>query len=86
MLSDNLNLTVMVGHRMPPKKQKEPEPPTLLSKGAGMVAGLEVWQQNGKFILVDQSTDGRFASDIALWNTGVGLNSTCTKKGKNAKK
>ena len=70
---------------MPPKKQN-PEAKSLVSKGAGMVAGLEVWRQNGKFILVDQSTDGRFASDVALWNTGAGLNGTSTKKGKNAKK
>lgn len=70
---------------MPPKKQN-PETKSLVSKGAGMVAGLEVWRQNGKFILVDQSTDGRFASDVALWNTGAGLNTPTTKKTKNAKK
>ena len=77
---------------MPPKKQNEQkeqknqEVKSLVSKGAGMVAGLEVWRQNGKFILFDQSTDGRFASDVALWATSAGLNVLATKKGKNAKK
>jgi len=77
---------------MPPKKQTEQkeqkiqEVKTLVSKGCGMVAGLEVWQQQGKFILVDQSTDSRFASDVALWATGAGLNTPTTKKTKNAKK
>jgi hypothetical protein len=77
---------------MPPKKQKEQneqkiqETKSFVSKGAGMVAGLEVWRQQGKFILVDQSTDSRFASDVALWNTSAGLNASTTKKTKNAKK
>jgi Tol biopolymer transport system component len=77
---------------MPPKKQNEQkeqktqEIKSLVSKGAGMVAGLEVWRQNGKFILFDQSTDSRFDSDVALWNTSAGLNVLATKKGKNAKK
>lgn len=74
---------------MPPKKQNEQknqEIKSLVSKGAGMVAGLEVWRQQDKFVLVDQSTDGRFASDVALWNTSAGLNAPAAKKGKNAKK
>ena len=77
---------------MPPKKQNEQKEQkiqdvkSLVSKGAGMVAGLEVWRQNGKFILFDQSTDSRFASDVSLWNTSAGLNVPATKKGKNAKK
>ena len=74
---------------MPPKKQneqKKQEIKSFVSKGAGMVAGLEVWRQNGKFILIDQSTDSRFDSDVALWATSAGLNSPTTKKGKNAKK
>ena len=57
----------------------------LVSKGNGMIAGLEIWRSQGKFILVDSSTDGRFASDVSTWTTG-GLNTRPIKKRKDAKK
>lgn len=59
-------------------------PPTLFSSGSGMTAGLEIWSYAGKFILYDRSTDGRFAADIATWNTAAGLNNATTEIFKNA--
>jgi hypothetical protein len=58
--------------------------PTLVSKANGMIAGLEIWLQKGKFILKDSSIDGRFASDVQVWT--VGLNTKTIKKRKDAKK
>lgn len=58
----------------------------LVSRGAGMIAGLEIWNKKGKFILVDSSTDGRFANDVAQWNGAAGLNTPSPKKRKDAKK
>ena len=48
-----------------------PPIPTLVSTGAGMTAGLELWRSSstGPFILVDTTADGRFATDVATWNT-----------------
>lgn len=40
----------------------------LISKGSGITEGLEFHFQAGKFILVDKSADGRFASDVTTWN------------------
>ena len=59
----------------------------LVSKGNGMIAGLEIWRSKGKFVLVDVSSDGRFASDVEVWTRGlVGLNTKTIKKRKDAKK
>ena len=61
----------------------------LVSKGNGMIAGLEIWRSKGKFVLVDVSSDGRFASDVGVWMTAcgpVGLNTKTIKKRKDAKK
>ena len=59
----------------------------LVSKGNGMIAGLEIWRSKGKFILVDSSTDGRFASDVSTWMSATdGLNTRTIKKRKDAKK
>ena len=69
---------------MPPTK------PTVVSKGAGITAGLEIWSiptgnnKQAKFVLVDKSPDGRFADDVSQWN--VVLNATALKKLKDATK
>ena len=65
-----------------------------VTKGAGMIAGLEMWRSDGKFILVDNSPDGRFANDVSQWNSAAsdsgkrrkGLNIARQKKTKNAEK
>ena len=63
-----------------------------ISSGAGMTAGLEIWTtrvstKGGiKFVLVDRSTDGRFAADVTAWNAVAGLNATAAKKVKDAAK
>jgi hypothetical protein len=58
-----------------------------VGKGAGMTAGLEIRRLADKFVLIDNSTDGRFADDVATWNgTVAGLNGSPTKKTKDAKK
>lgn len=59
---------------------------TLVSKGTGMITGLELRFSNGKFILADTTTDGRFATDVQQWNSAVGLNTATIKKRKDAKK
>lgn len=72
---------------MPPRKivKKIPAiPPVRLSIGSGMTAGLEMWTINGKVALVDTSPDGRFAVDVATWNTAAGLNADHTSLLKNA--
>jgi|LakMenEpi03Aug12_release.lakeMendotaPanAssembly.Ray.scaffolds.fasta_scaffold6734657_1 hypothetical protein len=58
----------------------------IVSKGTGMITGLALKISNGKFILVDTSADGRFATDVQQWNSAVGLNTTTIKKRKDAKK
>ena len=54
-----------------------------------MTVGLEIMAiQQGtttKFVLVDK-TDGRFATDVAMWNDAAGLNATALKKLKDATK
>ena len=58
-----------------------------VSKGAGMTAGLEICRLGDKFVLVDNTTDTRFADDVATWNeAAVGLNPGTTKKTKDAAK
>ena len=70
---------------MPPRKTTVPTaPPTLLSAGSGMTAGLEIWSFAGKLILYDRSAGGRFAADVATWNTAAGLNKATTEVFKNA--
>ena len=71
---------------MPPRKTAVPavQPPTLVSTGSGMTAGLATWSYTGKLILYDRSTDGRFAADVATWNTAAGLNKATTEVFKNA--
>ena len=51
-----------------------------------MTAGLELWRlpTNAKIILIDRTTDGRFASDVTTWNTTVGLNAATTQSIKDA--
>jgi len=70
----------------------------LVSKGAGMIAGLEIWvttgttsttrskESNQQFILVDQSGDNRFANDVQQWNSAASLNTPSPRKRKDAKK
>jgi hypothetical protein len=58
-----------------PRKAAAVAPPTLVSVGAGMTAGLELWHQpSGAFFLVDKTPDGRFATDVATWNAAAGIN------------
>ena len=66
---------------MPPKGRKktnsEPSSPLLplvgpVSVGAGMTAGLEIWRQGDRLVLVDRSADGRFADDVRTWDSGSG--------------
>lgn len=38
-----------------------------ISIGAGMTAGLEIWKQGDRLVLVDRSADGRFADDVTTW-------------------
>lgn len=67
---------------------------TLVSKGAGMIAGLEIWVTAGttvtgskkQYILVDKSSDNRFATDVQQWNGAVSLNTPSPKKRKDAAK
>lgn len=54
--------------------------------GNGMTTGLEIWRVGDKFVLADRSDDGRFADDVRIWNTAVGLNATALKKLKDATK
>jgi hypothetical protein len=65
-------------------------PPIVVSgpcaAGGGMIAGLETWRIGDKFVLVDRSSDGRFAEDVATWNAAAGLNATAHKKLKDATK
>lgn len=71
---------------MPPRAK----PATRVSSGAGMTAGLEIWNCAGQLILYDRSPDGRFAADVTTWNTPfdkkvvAGLNVTATKYCKDA--
>ena len=56
----------------------------LVSRGAGMTAGLELHRipNSKKFVLIDKSPDGRFAGDVTTWNEGAaaGLNRADAKK------
>jgi hypothetical protein len=38
-----------------------------LAKGAGITAGLEIHIVDSVFLLVDASSDGRFAADVSQW-------------------
>ena len=57
----------------------------IVSAGAGITAGLEIWRYGTQFILYDRSPDGRFASDVHTWNSAVGLNDTDIEYLKDAK-
>jgi len=48
--------------------RKAKAPPTPITKGSGITAGLELHLQAGKFILADKSPDNRFATDVTTWN------------------
>jgi hypothetical protein len=37
-----------------------------------MTAGLEIWRADGRLWLHDRSPDGRFAADVATWNSAAG--------------
>lgn len=54
---------------MPPRRRAATAAaaPHLVSAGAGMVAGLELWRAEGRLWLYDRSSDGRFAADVAAW-------------------
>lgn len=69
---------------MPPRKKIPDVPPVRLSVGSGITAGLEMWRISNKVALVDTSPDGRFAVDVATWNTAAGLNTPHTELLKNA--
>jgi hypothetical protein len=74
---------------MPPRKLKTPPRPvrpTLVTRGSGITAGLELWRlvHNEKIILIDRTIDGRFASDVVTWNSAVGLNVSDTQLLKDA--
>jgi hypothetical protein len=71
-----------------PEKPEKPEKPgpVLVSQGAGMTAGLEIWRFHQRLLLVDRSTDSRFATDVAEWNAAVGLNAVALKRVKDAAK
>jgi hypothetical protein len=43
-----------------------------VSVGAGMTAGLEIWRQGDRLVLVDRSADGRFADDVVTWDSVSG--------------
>jgi hypothetical protein len=72
---------------MPPKRKAAAAPHIEIrhrvGAGAGMTAGLEIWSTmvdgQHKFVLVDKSTDDRFASDTVTWNVAAGLNGAATK-------
>ena len=76
--------------KMPPKKAPRLEVGRRVGAGGGMTAGLEIWSATvagqHKFVLVDRSADGRFATDTATWNTAAGLNEAATKILKDATK
>jgi len=61
---------------MPRKSPQKPNttPILLISQGAGMTAGLEIWRYGTKFLLHDRTADKRFATDVATWNSALGLN------------
>ena len=85
---------------VPNQGQKQNQ--VLVSKGAGMIAGLEIWttsttgksegtttgakESRSQFILVDQSGDNRFANDVQQWNSAASLNTPSPRKRKDAKK
>jgi hypothetical protein len=73
---------------MPPKKSPPSTPVkiALVSEGAGVTAGLEIWRFGVQFLLFDRSPDGRFTADVMCWNSAVGLNMKHTKLFKNATK
>jgi hypothetical protein len=62
--------------------EKTAEKNIMVSRGSGMTEGLELWYSLSveKYILVDKSKEQRFAADIELWNSAVGLNKSNTKK------
>lgn len=62
------------------RKTKASEP-AFVSRGAGMTAGLELWNLGGKLVLYDASADGRFADDVHTW---AGLNARTIKQLKDA--
>jgi hypothetical protein len=76
---------------MPPRRKtpaNSPEVPIRgpLTKGAGMTAGLEIWTVGTQKVLVDRSADGRFAADVASWNSALGLNEETLNRLKDATK
>ncbi len=68
---------------MPPAAASKP---VRVCAGSGMTAGLELWRipETGQLVLVDQSPDGRFATDTATWNAH--LNTATRKRLKDATK
>ncbi len=49
--------------------------------GGGITAGLELWWDGRRFVLVDTTADKRFADDVTAWQ---GLNASSTKVYKDA--
>jgi hypothetical protein len=69
---------------MPPKRSiPRLEVKHRIGAGAGMTAGLEIWATTvggqHRFMLVDKSSDSRFATDTVSWNTAAGLNEAAIK-------
>ena len=76
---------------MPPKRKTPASSPEIpirgpLTKGAGMTAGLEIWTVGTQKVLVDRSADGRFAADVDVWVSAVGLNEETLNRLKDATK
>lgn len=71
---------------MPRKSPQKPNttPITIISQGAGMTAGLEIWRYGTMFLLHDRTADNRFATDVTTWNSALGLNATDIQYIKNA--
>jgi hypothetical protein len=55
-----------------------------VTQGNGITAGLEIWRYGEKFVLVDQTEDERFMTDIHCWNSGAGLNAADIQRIKDA--
>ena len=74
---------------MPPRRKTPASSPEIpirgpLTKGAGMTAGLEIWTVGTQKVLVDRSTDGRFAAVVASWVSALGLNEETLNRLKDA--
>ena len=73
---------------MPPKRTKKvsstPAAAMRVTAGAGVTAGLELWQIGSIRALWDATSDNRFAADVTAWNTAAGLNAATLQTLKDA--